>query len=68
MGYLKIASIAKLYDAAAITKCVGGREDSIGWLLTDYLPTISERIEYADKITIRMLVQHRMGNIYSKRY
>jgi len=57
----KIASIAKLYDAAAITKLVGEGKIVLDGYLSDYLPTISERIEHADNITVRMLVQHRSG-------
>lgn len=57
----KIASIAKLYDAAAITKLIGEGRLSLDGYLADYLPIAKERIEYADKITIRMMVQHRSG-------
>jgi D-alanyl-D-alanine carboxypeptidase len=57
----KIASIAKLYDAAAITKLVGEGKVALDGYLSDYLPLISARIEHADAITIRMLIQHRSG-------
>lgn len=57
----KIASIAKLYDAAAITKLIGEGRLSLDAYLADYLPIAKGRIEYADKITIRMMVQHRSG-------
>lgn len=57
----KIGSIAKLYDAAAITKLVGEGKVALDGYLSDYLPAISTRIEHADAITIRMLIQHRSG-------
>lgn len=57
----KIGSIAKLYDAAAITKLVGEGKLSLDKHLSDYLPFTQGRIENADKITLRMLVQHRSG-------
>lgn len=57
----KIGSIAKLYDAAAITKLVGEGKLSLDKYLSDYLPDTDGRIENADAITVRMLVQHRSG-------
>ncbi len=57
----KIASIAKLYDAAAITKLVGEGRLSLDGSLAHYLPTTKGRVENAEHITIRMLVQHRSG-------
>lgn len=57
----KIGSIAKLYDAAAITKLAGEGKLSLDRYLSDYLPFTKGRIENADAITIRMLVQHRSG-------
>jgi CubicO group peptidase (beta-lactamase class C family) len=57
----KIASIGKLYDAAAITRLVHSKRLSLDKTLADYFPELAERIEYADKITLRMLVQHRSG-------
>ena len=57
----KIGSIAKLYDAAAITKLVGEGKLSLDKHLSDYLPFTENRIENADAITLRMLVQHRSG-------
>lgn len=52
----KIASIAKLYDAAAVTKLVGDGKLSLDKSLSEYLPFTKGRIENADAITIRMLV------------
>lgn len=57
----KIASIGKLYDAVAIAKLVGEGRLSLDQTLADYFPELAGRIEYADKITLRMMVQHRSG-------
>lgn len=57
----KIASIGKLYDAVAITKLVHGHQVSLDKTLADYFPDLVGRVENADKITVRMLVQHRSG-------
>lgn len=60
-GLFKIASIAKLYDAAAITKLVAEGKLDLNGYLSDYLPGTMGRIENSTQITIRMLVQHRSG-------
>ena len=57
----KIASISKLYIATAVAKLVSNGSLSLDETLADYLPEIAGRIEYADQITLRMLVQHRSG-------
>jgi len=57
----KIASISKLYDAVAITKLVSDGRLSLDKTLADYFPELLGRIENADKITLRMMVQHRSG-------
>jgi CubicO group peptidase (beta-lactamase class C family) len=57
----KIASIAKLYEAAAVAKLVASNKLDLNKTLADYLPSVSQRIEYADQITIRMMVKHRSG-------
>lgn len=57
----KIASISKLYDAVAVTKLVGEGRLSLDKTLTDYLPELDGRIEHANQITLRMLIQHRSG-------
>lgn len=57
----KIASIGKLYDAVAITKLVHDGRLSLDKTLADYFPELADRIEYADQITLRMMVQHRSG-------
>ncbi|MFO7575556.1 MAG: serine hydrolase domain-containing protein [Bacteroidales bacterium] len=57
----KIASISKLYDAVAITKLVHDNSLSLDKTLADYFPELVGRIENAEKITLRMMVQHRSG-------
>ncbi len=57
----KIASISKLYDAVAITKLAKSKRLSLDETLADYFPELVGRIENADKITLRMMVQHRSG-------
>ncbi|KGK29448.1 serine hydrolase [Cellulophaga sp. E6(2014)] len=57
----KIASVSKLYNAVAVTKLVSDGKLSLEKTLSDYLPELKGRIEYADKITLRMLVKHRSG-------
>jgi len=57
----KIASVDKLYIAVAVSKLVNSGKLSLDNSLADYLPELKERIENADKITIRMLVRHRSG-------
>lgn len=57
----KIASISKLYTAVAITKLVKKERLSLDETLADYLPELVGRIENAEKITLRMMVQHRSG-------
>lgn len=57
----KIASISKLYTAVAATKLVKEGRLSFDRVLTDYLPELKGRIEYAEDITLKMMVQHRSG-------
>ena len=57
----KIASISKLYDAVAVTKLVSKGRLSLDGTITAYLPELKGRIENADRITLKMLVQHRSG-------
>ena len=57
----KIASISKLYDAVAVTKLVSAGRLSLDKTLADYLPELAGRIENAEKITLRLLIQHRSG-------
>ena len=57
----KIASIGKLYDAVSITKLVSDKRLSLDKTLADYFPELVGRIENTEKITLRMMVQHRSG-------
>ncbi|WP_372755849.1 serine hydrolase domain-containing protein [Labilibaculum sp.] len=57
----KIASISKLYDAVAIAKLVNAKRLSLDKTLADYFPELVGRIENAERITLRMMVQHRSG-------
>ena len=57
----KIASITKLYIAVAVAKLVKDGRLSLDKTLADYFPELAGRIENADKITLRMMVQHRSG-------
>ncbi len=57
----KIASISKLYHAVAITKLVNDKRLSLDKTLAEYFPDLIGRIENAEKITLRLMVQHRSG-------
>lgn len=57
----KIASISKLYHAVAITKLVSQQQLSLDRTLAGYFPELIGSIEYADRITIKNMVQHRSG-------
>ncbi|WP_444996733.1 serine hydrolase domain-containing protein [Aliikangiella sp. IMCC44359] len=57
----KIASIEKLYVAVSITKLAKGKRLSLDETVSDYFPELVGRIKHAEKITLRMLVQHRSG-------
>ena len=57
----KIASISKLYVAVAITKLVKDKRLSLDKTLADYFPELVGRIENAEKITLRLMLQHRSG-------
>ncbi len=57
----KIASISRLYIYASVAKMVYNKTLSLDRTLAEYLPKLAERIEYADQITLRMMLQHRSG-------
>jgi len=57
----KIGSISKLYVAVAITKLSNNNRLSLDKTLADYIPELVGRIENAEKITLRMMVQHKSG-------
>jgi D-alanyl-D-alanine carboxypeptidase len=57
----KIASISKLYEAAAVTKLVNNQQLSLDSTLAELIPEVAGKIEYADEITLKMMVGHRSG-------
>lgn len=57
----KIASISKLYIAAASAMLISDGKLALDDTLADYFPELLGRIENADKITVEMLLQHRSG-------
>jgi CubicO group peptidase (beta-lactamase class C family) len=57
----KIASISKLYVATATAKLVNDQRLSLDDTLADHFPDLVGRIEYADQITLRIMLQHRSG-------
>ncbi len=57
----KIASISKLYIAAATTKLVANQQLSLESTLVQLIPEVTNEIEYADQITLRMMLKHRSG-------
>lgn len=59
----KIASISKLYLAATATKLIADDQLSLDAKLAELLPETEGRIEFADEITLKMMLQHRSGII-----
>jgi CubicO group peptidase (beta-lactamase class C family) len=57
----KIGSINKLYIATTIAKLANSGSLSLEDTLADFFPEFVGRIEYADQITVKMMVQHRSG-------
>ena len=57
----KIASVGKLYTAVAMAKLVNSGHVTLDKSLADYFPELKGRIENADKITLKMMLQHRSG-------
>ncbi len=57
----KIASLSKLYIAVATAKLVSNQSLSLDNTLAYHQPTLVGRIENANQITLRMLLQHRSG-------
>lgn len=57
----KIGSVSKLYVAVATAKLVKDNRLSLDKTLADYLPELEGRIANSDKITLRLMVQHRSG-------
>ena len=61
LSLFKIASISKLYIAAAATTLIYKDSLSLDKTLAEYLPDLVGRIENAETITLKMLLQHRSG-------
>ncbi|XAL99570.1 serine hydrolase [Phycisphaeraceae bacterium D3-23] len=57
----KIASISKLYIAAAAANLIAEERLDPDAALADLLPQFADRIANADRITLRMMLQHRSG-------
>lgn len=57
----KIGSNRKLFDAVALAKLSAMDRLSPDDTLADHLPDLKGRIENADQITLRMMVQHESG-------
>ena len=57
----KIASINKLYIAAATAKLVNDQRLSLDDTVADHFPELVGRIENAETISLRMMLQHRSG-------
>jgi D-alanyl-D-alanine carboxypeptidase len=57
----KIASISKLYIAVATAKLLNNKSLSLDKTIADYLPELVGRIENANQITLRMMLQNRSG-------
>ncbi len=57
----KIASISKLYIAAAVAKLICVDSLALGDNLKELIPEVADKIQYADQITLEMLLKHRSG-------
>ncbi|MEO9476239.1 MAG: serine hydrolase domain-containing protein [Cyclobacteriaceae bacterium] len=57
----KIASISKLYIAAATTRLIADEKLSLDQTLAELIPEVEGEIEYANEITLKMMIQHRSG-------
>jgi len=57
----KIGSFSKLYIATAAAKLVNDQSLSLDDTLADHLPELVGKIDFADQITLRMLLKHRSG-------
>jgi len=57
----KVASISKLYLAAAAAMLVADEQLSLASTLAELIPETAGRIENAEEITLSMMLQHRSG-------
>ncbi|NRB60438.1 MAG: beta-lactamase family protein [Winogradskyella sp.] len=60
-AFFKIASISKLYDAVAVTKLVADGRLALDNTIADYLPDLKGKIDNAEEVTLRLMIQHRSG-------
>lgn len=60
-AYFKIASISKLYLALAVTQLATTKQLSLDAPVSQYFPELAGKLAYAERITIKMLVQHQSG-------
>lgn len=57
----KIASISKLYIAAAATKLINSNNLALDNTLNELIPEVAGKIENAEDITLQMMLKHRSG-------
>jgi CubicO group peptidase (beta-lactamase class C family) len=57
----KIASISKLYMAAAAAMMVADEQLSLENTLAELLPETKGKIQYANEITLKLMIEHRSG-------
>ncbi|MBR9917510.1 beta-lactamase family protein [bacterium] len=57
----RIASISKLYIAAATAKMVAAGQLNLDQKLVELIPEVEGRIENADRISLKMMIGHRSG-------
>ncbi|MGB0429852.1 MAG: serine hydrolase domain-containing protein [Bacteroidia bacterium] len=57
----KIASISKLYMAAAAAMLVADQKLSLESTLAELLPETEGKIPYANEITLKLMIKHRSG-------
>lgn len=60
-AFFKIASVGKLYVAVTTAKLIAEGRLSANKSLAEYRPDLEGRVQYADRITLGMMVQHRSG-------
>jgi len=60
-GLFKIASISKLYVAVAAAKLINDQTLSLDNTLAELIPDLADKIEHADEITLKLMLQHRSG-------
>ena len=57
----KNASISKLYDVVAVTKLLSDARLSLDKTLAKYFTELVGLIQHAEKITLRLMIQHKSG-------